>query len=505
MLPSAPDRSAPAAVQKMPLGLVWLRRDLRLHDNAALHTALQHCHKVVVVFVFDRDILDPLLRRGLQADRRVEFIHAAITEMDAALRALGSALVVRHARAVDAIPDLAAELGAQAVFCGRDDEPAARSRDATVEAALQRDGRHFRTVKEHMIFERDEVLTGQGTPYAVFTPYRTAWQARYAAQPQLPHATRLQAADLAALPDSLQQPLPGLDELGFAPTNLRTLKLPLGAAGGQELVDAFTQRIDSYDQTRDFPARKGPSYLSVHLRFGTVSIRELVALAWARMQAGSSGARVWLSELVWRDFYFQILCHHPHVVQGAFKPVYDRIQWRNDPGQFALWCAGQTGYPLVDAAMRQINQTGYMHNRLRMVVASFLTKDLGIDWRWGEQYFADHLNDFDLAANNGGWQWAASSGCDAQPYFRIFNPVAQSEKFDPSGEFIRRYVPELARLSPQDIHAPWTASAQALRAAGVELGKSYPAPMVRHDLARAETLERYAVVKAASEQGSART
>jgi len=497
MLPSAPDRSVPCAVQKVPLGLVWLRRDLRLRDNAALDTALQHCHKVALVFVFDRDILDPLLRRGLRADRRVEFIHAAITEIDAVLRDLGAALIVRHARAVDAIPALAAELGAQAVFCGRDDEPAARSRDTAVQTALQRDARHFYAVKEHMIFERDEVRTGQGTPYAVFTPYRTAWLARYAAQPQLPHTTRLRATDLAKLPDAGRQPVPALGDLGFAPTNLRTLKLPLGAVGAQELVEAFTQRIDSYDQTRDFPARKGPSYLSVHLRFGTVSIRELVALAWARTQAGSSGARVWLSELVWRDFYFQILHHHPHVVQGAFKPVYDRIQWRNDPEQFAAWCEGRTGYPLVDAAMRQINQTGYMHNRLRMVVASFLTKDLGIDWRWGEQYFADHLNDFDLAANNGGWQWAASSGCDAQPYFRIFNPVTQSEKFDPSGEFIRRYLPELARLSAKDIHAPWQASPALLKAAGVDLGVSYPAPIVRHDLARAETLQRYAVVKGA--------
>ncbi|OYV40357.1 MAG: deoxyribodipyrimidine photolyase [Thiomonas sp. 20-64-5] len=496
-MPSVTHPPARETVPPQGIGLVWLRRDLRLRDNAALHMALRHCQKVALVFVFDRDILDPLLRRGLQSDRRVEFIHAAVTEMDAALRDLGSALIVRHARAVDAIPALAAALGAQAVFCGRDDEPDARSRDASVEMALQRDGRLLHTAKEHMIFERDDLLTGQGTPYSVFTPYRTAWQARYAAQPQLPHATRLQATDLANLPDVLQQPVPGLGDLGFAPTNLRTLKLPLGAAGAQELVEAFTQRIDSYDQTRDFPARKGPSYLSVHLRFGTVSVRELVALAWARMQAGSSGAQVWLSELVWRDFYFQILHHHPHVVHRAFKPAYDRILWRNDPEQFAAWCEGRTGYPLVDAAMRQINATGYMHNRLRMVVASFLTKDLGIDWRWGEQYFADHLNDFDLAANNGGWQWAASSGCDAQPYFRIFNPVAQSEKFDPSGDFIRRYVPELTQLSPRDIHAPWKASADALRVAGVRLGQSYPAPMVRHDLARAETLERYAVVKSA--------
>jgi deoxyribodipyrimidine photo-lyase len=493
---SIADRPASSAVEKLPLGLVWLRRDLRLHDNAALHAALRACDKVALAFVFDRDILDPLLQRGLQADRRVEFILAAVAEIDAVLRERGAALIVRHASAREAIAALAAELGAQAVFCGRDDEPEALARDAAVERALRQDGRALRTVKEHMIFERDEVLTAQDKPYSVFTPYRTAWLARYAAQPQQPVDSAVTPARLAALPAALRQPLPTLSELGFAPSNLHALKLPLGASGAAALVDDFSRRIDDYDQARDYPARKGPSYLSVHLRFGTVSVRELVAMAWARQQAGSEGARVWLSELVWRDFYFQILFHHPHVVNAAFKPVYDRIQWRNDSAQFAAWCEGRTGYPLVDAAMRQINQTGYMHNRLRMVVASFLTKDLGIDWRWGERYFADHLNDFDLAANNGGWQWAASSGCDAQPYFRIFNPVAQSEKFDAGGDFIRRYVPELAQLASKDIHAPWKAPAALLQAAGVRLGSTYPAPIVRHDLARAETLERYAVVKA---------
>jgi deoxyribodipyrimidine photo-lyase len=479
------------------LGLVWLRRDLRLHDHAALHAALRACAQVALVFVFDRDILDPLLARGLRADRRVEFILDAVREVDARLRELGAQLIVRHARAVEEIPRIAALLRAHAVFCGRDDEPQAQQRDAAVEQALARDGRRLHRVKEHMVFERDEVLSAQRTPYTVFTPYRNAWLARYAAQPVAPQREPLDPHRLVPLPVALRQPLPTLEELGFAPTNLHSLRLVPGESGARRMLEDFLQRIDDYDQNRDYPARKGPSYLSAHLRFGTVSIRELAALAWQRMQAGSRGAQVWLSELIWRDFYFQILYHHPHVVQRAFKPEYDRIQWRNDPERYAAWCEARTGYPLVDAAMRQLNQTGYMHNRLRMVVASFLTKDLGIDWRWGEQYFADHLNDFDLAANNGGWQWAASSGCDAQPYFRIFNPVTQSEKFDPAGEFIRRYVPELARLSPHDVHAPWNASAQVLRAAGVELGKTYPHPLVRHDLARAETLQRYAVVKQA--------
>ncbi|MDP3139952.1 MAG: FAD-binding domain-containing protein, partial [Burkholderiaceae bacterium] len=253
-----------------------------------------------------------------------------------------------------------------------------------------------------------------------------------------------------------------------------------------------------YGDARDFPAIKGPSYLSVHLRFGTVSIRALAGAAHARTMQGSHGAAVWLSELIWRDFYFQILHHYPHVVGHAFKPAFDAIHWEHGKKADALfkaWCEGRTGYPLVDAAMAQINQSGYMHNRLRMVVASFLVKDLGIDWRWGERYFAEHLNDFDLAANNGGWQWASSTGCDAQPWFRIFNPVTQSRKFDPEGKFIRKYLPQLGDLPTAVLHEPWTASPMELLAAGVKLGDNYPMPVVHHDEARSRTLQRYAVVK----------
>ena len=293
---------------------------------------------------------------------------------------------------------------------------------------------------------------------------------------------------------------PPLAEIGFERTNLSSLRMGHGARGAQASFADFLTRIDAYEDTRNFPAVKGPSYLSVHLRFGTISIRQLTREAWQRWQAGSRGvAEVWLSELIWRDFYHQVMHHHPHVVGHAFKPAYDRIKWehgKHADALFAAWCEGRTGYPLVDAAMAQINQTGYMHNRLRMVVASFLVKDLGIDWRWGENYFARHLNDFDLAANNGGWQWASSSGCDAQPYFRIFNPVSQSEKFDPAGKFIRRYLPPLAALPDSALHAPWTARPVDLAAAGLELGRDYPRPLVQHDEARQKTLERYAVVKA---------
>ncbi|MBW8847628.1 MAG: FAD-binding domain-containing protein, partial [Burkholderiales bacterium] len=265
-----------------------------------------------------------------------------------------------------------------------------------------------------------------------------------------------------------------------------------GSRGAEALLDDFLERIDQYADQRDFPAVKGPSYLSVHLRFGTVSIRRLARLAHQRMQGGDRGAEIWLSELIWRDFYHQVMHHHPQAMTAAFRPEYDAIQWESGPQADALfqaWCEGRTGYPLVDAAMRQLNETGYMHNRLRMVTASFLTKDLGLDWRRGEAYFARQLLDFDLAANNGGWQWASSSGCDAQPYFRIFNPTSQSQKFDPEGRFIRRYCPELADLPDAAIHEPWKAAPLLMQ------GRGYPPPIVDHAVARQRTLARYAVVK----------
>ena len=270
----------------------------------------------------------------------------------------------------------------------------------------------------------------------------------------------------------------------------------MGMSGAQRLLDDFLTRIDSYAERRDFPAVKGPSYLSVHLRFGTVSIRTLARLAHEMsLQPDGRGAATWLSELIWRDFYFMILAHHPRLAGGAsFKEEYDRLRWEQGPeadAAFAAWCEGRTGYPLIDAAMLQLNRTGYMHNRLRMVTASFLVKDLGVGWRLGERYFAEQLNDYDFAANNGGWQWAASTGCDAQPYFRIFNPITQSEKFDADGRFIKRYLPQLGKLPAKWIHAPWLAGAQRLAEFGVALGDNYPAPIVDHAHARARTLARF--------------
>lgn len=481
--------------------LVWFRRDLRSFDHAALCNALRQSRKVYCAFIFDRAILDSLPR----ADRRVEFIHASMIELDAELRSHGGGLIVRHASAETEIPKLAAELNADAVFTNHDYEPTAILRDAEVAATLSKAGRAFFSFKDQVVFEKSEVLTQAARPFSVFTPYKNAWLAAlHASMGHSDQSGALTVWDTAPHFDRLaQQPeaeIPTLSELGFESTNLTELKIPTGMRGGQMLFEDFLQRMKHYGDTRDFPAVKGPSYLSIHLRFGTVSIRGLVrtALDMMRSSAGGTGASVWLNELIWREFYAMILFHHPYVVDQSFKPPYDLIAWRSGTeadADFAAWCEGRTGYPLVDAAMMQLNQTGYMHNRLRMVTACFLIKDLGIDWRRGEQYFAEQLNDFDLASNNGGWQWAASSGCDAQPYFRIFNPITQSEKFDAEGKFIRRYLPQLTKLPNKIIHAPWRAKPEELSAAGVALGKNYPHPLVEHDVARKETLERYAVVK----------
>jgi deoxyribodipyrimidine photo-lyase len=487
------------AVDKIyPKGLMWFRRDLRVDDNAALYQALRACRQVVCVFVFDRAILDPLPR----ADRRVEFIRESLVELDTDLRSLGGGLIVRDAIAEDEIAPLARALDVQAVFANRDDEPDALERDAKVLGALANAGVAFHTYKDHAVFERDEVLTQAGAPYTVFTPYKRAWLSKVDAFYLKPYPVRSYADALAAVPEKYRAPVPALADIGFEKSNLAELEIPTGSQGGAALFDDFFQRIDRYHQTRDFPSVRGPSYLGVHLRFGTVSIRQLAGVAHQLSLQADQGAATWLSELIWRDFYFQILAHHPRVAAGgesrSFRPEYDKIQWHHGKHADALfdaWCKGQTGYPLVDAAMAQINQTGYMHNRLRMVVASFLCKDLGIDWRRGERYFAEHLNDFELSSNNGGWQWASSSGCDAQPYFRIFNPVTQSERFDPEGKFIRRYLPQLTKLSDAEIHAPWTAKPLELVAAGVKLGENYPKPIVDHAEARERTLQRYAVVK----------
>jgi deoxyribodipyrimidine photo-lyase len=479
----------------MSAGLVWFRRDLRSFDHAALYHALRHCERVHCAFVFDTEIIDALPSR---ADRRVAFIHASLVELDAALDAMarragapGSGLIVRHGSARDCIPRLAAELGASTVFANRDYEPFATARDSDVARRLEAIGVRFVDFKDQVVFDRDELLTQAGGHFKVFTPYWNAWRKKLDDFFFRPYPVERYAMRLA--PKPADERIPSLADIGFAPSGSGGPGLPAGMRGGRRLFDDFRGRIDDYRINRDFPALDGVSHLSAHLRFGTVSIRELAGLAWRR---GGEGAQTWLSEIAWRDFYQMILWRNPHVVDAAFRPEYERVPWLDAPAHFAAWSEERTGYPIVDAAMRQLHRAGYMHNRLRMVVASFLTKDLQIDWRHGEQHFAEHLLDYDLAANNGGWQWAASTGCDAQPWFRIFNPVAQSRKFDPEGKFIRRWLPELARMPDAFIHAPWTMDAATQAQCGVRIGVDYPAPIVDHAIAREQTLARFQRVSA---------
>jgi deoxyribodipyrimidine photo-lyase len=476
--------------------LVWFRRDLRVDDHAALHHALLSSRRVVGVFVFDTDIL-----AGLPSDdRRVQFLLDSVRELDARLRAMGGYLIVRHGRATQVIPALAAELDAESVFANRDYEPQAIARDRAVQDALRAAGRSLQTFKDQVIFEQDEVLTLAGGPYAVFTPYKNAWLKRLAREPEAlrPYETAPHAAALAPAPPD--HALPSLADLGFVP-NAAPIAHP-GMTGAEHLLAQFERRLARYDHDRDYPALDATSRLSVHLRFGTLSVRRLVAMLQARSADGSGGpgAPVWLSELVWREFYMMILARHPRVVTQSFKAAFDAVAWDEGPEADALfdaWCAGRTGYPLVDAAMLQLERTGFMHNRLRMVTASFLTKDLGIAWQRGERWFARKLNDYELASNNGGWQWAASTGCDAQPWFRIFNPVTQSKRFDPDGDFIRQYLPQLEGLSGAAIHAPWLAKPEVLQKAGVVPGRDYPAPVVDHEEARQKTLARFGAIRAA--------
>lgn len=462
----------------MTTALIWFRRDLRLSDHAALTHALSRHARVVPIFIFDRTILDPLPH----TDQRIPFILTCLQEINAQLQAYASTLIVRHDAPRTAIPALARQFDAVAVYANRDYEPMAIARDRDVEQALSALGIAWYDFKDQVVFEQDEILTRSGTPFGMFTPYWRNWRNKLAPADSAEYLTDPVRNHLARLP---AVPLPSLSELGFTSLPPPGSHLQPHALGAQQLLKDFAARIDDYRLLRDFPGMKGVSCLSPHLRFGSISIRSLVRLA---LQQNSEGAECWLKELCWRDFYQQLLWHRPDLVTHTFRPEFDQLPFPNNPDWFAAWCAGQTGYPLIDAGMRQLNQTGYMHNRLRMVTASFLVKDLLIDWRWGERYFAEKLLDFDLASNNGGWQWAASVGCDAQPWFRIFNPILQSKKYDPSGQFIRHYCPELSCLSNAAIHAPWLINSSALAAAGVSLGKDYPYPLIDHAVQRETAL-----------------
>lgn len=426
-----------------PVALFWMRRDLRLHDNAALYHALRSGYAVQPFFIFDRNILDELTDRR---DRRVEFIHQQLGKIQEELEAVGASLDVRYGRPADIFPELLKDYNVKAVFTNRDYEPYARERDAAMQAFFTSNGISFHDAKDQVIFEKNEVLKDDGKPYTVFTPYSRRWKAKLNAFYQKSYPTEKYFEHFNQQPS---RALPTLEQMNFKPQ-----EKPFPASTWNASI------IRAYKEQRDIPSLPGTSRLSVHLRFGTISIREL-----ARETGPLS--ETYLNELIWRDFYQMILWHFPQVINQAFKPEYDRIRWRNNPEEFAAWCEGRTGYPIVDAGMRELNTTGYMHNRVRMIVASFLTKHLLIDWRWGEAYFAAKLLDFDLAANNGGWQWAAGSGCDAAPYFRVFNPYLQTQKFDPDLKYIKHWVPEWQELT-------------------------YPRPIVVHEEARKRCLDVYA-------------
>lgn len=463
--------------------LVWFRRDLRDYDHAAFYYALKASKQVYCVFIFDKEILNNLSNK---ADRRVEFIWESVNSLKITLQKRGGDLIVLHGEAIKELPLLAHKLKAQAVFTNHDYEPSTIARDQEVAQNLQIQAIDFNHYKDQVIFEKDEILTLAHKPYSVFTPYKNMWLKHINDFYLRPYPVDSYLANLAKIEP---QPLLSLESLGFTRTNLANMRLPIGMDGAATLFNDFVERIKHYKEARDFPSVKGVSYLSVHLRFGTISIRQLARTA---LLIGGLGAETWLSELIWRDFYFQILHHNPQLEAGkAYKPEFESIPFPNQTALFTAWCDGATGYPLVDAAMRQLNSTGFMHNRLRMVAASFLVKDLLIDWRWGERYFAEKLIDYDFSANNGGWQWAASTGCDAQPWFRIFNPITQSQRFDAQGKFIRKYIPELTHCNEKEIHAPWLMPAQRQSYINVIIGEHYPKPIVDHATQRELALSLY--------------
>lgn len=425
------------------INICWLRRDLRLKDNAALYHALKSNMPVVPVFIFDKNILGKLEEK---ADRRVQFIYDALTDIQSSLEKIGSTLHVIYDTPEAAFKTLSTKYTIGKVFTNHDYEPYTRERDKNIVELLKEKNIEFISFKDQVIFEKDEVLKDDGTPYTVFTPYSKKWIAKLEEFYLKPYPSE------GYVNNFFKQPpvsIPSLKEIGFKET---VKQFPL--------KDVEAALIKHYRETRDFPGIHGTSRLSVHLRFGTISIRALAAKA-------LDLSATFLNELIWRDFYHMILWHFPHVGKGlAFKPAYDKIEWRTDEGEFEKWCQGQTGYPIVDAGMRELNETGFMHNRVRMITASFLCKHLLLDWRLGEAYFAEKLLDFDLAANNGGWQWASGSGCDSAPYFRIFNPYLQTKKFDPEFKYIRKWVPEFEEFT-------------------------YPKPIVQHEMARERCLATY--------------
>ncbi len=429
-------------VAKRVVSIFWFRRDLRLEDNTGLYFALKNNSNVLPLFIFDSDILENLTDKK---DKRVEFIHFALQNLQKKLEEIGSSLLVLSGNTSEIFNDLVKKYTITDVYCNNNYEPYAIARDNSIKDFLSKNAIRFHSHKDQVIFEKGEVTKDDGLPYTIFTPYSKKWKSKLSDLYLSPNATENYFTNFLKT-----EPLPllSLKEIGFESTGQR-FTLPI--------IDEKLIKI--YDQQRNFPAIAGTTRLSVHLRFGTISIRTLVKRAIGLNEQ-------WLNELIWREFYMMILFHFPKVITHSFKPQYDAIKWLNNEEQFEAWCAGQTGYPIVDAGMRELNATGFMHNRVRMIVASFLVKHLLIDWRWGEAYFAEKLLDFDLAANNGGWQWAASSGCDAAPYFRVFSPEAQTLRFDPKFLYIRKWVPEFEELT-------------------------YTQPIIEHKFARERVLQTY--------------
>lgn len=464
--------------------IVWLRRDLRLHDHAALATALQGGGQVQPVFVFDTEIL---ARFSNKQDRRLVFLAETLCHMDAQLKARGGRMLVLHGKACEVMPKLATALSAQGIFSAEDFEPATRARDAAVKSALSATAR-FVQVLDHLIHAPQKMLKGDGTPYKVFTPYYKLWRAdlgpsdyaayevkdagRYA--DATTNFTAVKAAGLSRV-DLDAGPAALLEQIGYTYTKDALWRVDDVA---ERLRSFITNKLAAYPTARDGLSIIGTSQLSPYLRFGLVSIRECVAAA---LEAG--GGEKWIAELGWREFYAAILYHYPHVVTQEFNEQYrdGAIPWNRNEKHIEAMFSGQTGYPVIDAAVRELLETGYMHNRARMIVASFASKDLLLDWRVGEEFFAQHLMDYELASNNGGWQWSSSTGTDAAPYFRIFNPMLQSKRFDPEGIYIRRYVPELRGLSNEDIHAPWESP--------LTKPANYPLPIIDHATAKDRAVE----------------
>ncbi|TFH49795.1 MAG: deoxyribodipyrimidine photo-lyase [Bacteroidia bacterium] len=411
-----------------PIAIFWYRRDLRIRDNAGLFHALQSGFRVLPIFVFDTEILDRLDERK---DRRIEFITGALNELQKIFVEAGSSIAVYHTLPEVAFRMLLSEYNVKAVYANRDYEPGAISRDKNMAEMLRASGIPFHTFKDQVLFEENEVRKADGTPYTVYTPYSKAWKKLLTADSVRSFPSEDLAGNLMKT-DPLTIPSPV--DLGFVSTGYH-YSLPV----------VKTEIISDYHKTRNYPSIEGTTRLGVHLRFGTVSVREIVLTALHLNE-------VWLNELIWREFFMSILWHFPHVAEHSFKRKYDNISWRNNEDEFERWCSGMTGFPIVDAGMRQLNETGFMHNRARMITAGFLTKDLLIDWRWGEAYFAQKLLDLELSSNNGNWQWAAGRGCDAAPYFRVFSPDEQTRKFDPDKLYIKKWIPEFGTDSyPQPV------------------------------------------------------